>query len=141
MKKTLFAALIAVCMMIGTSAVAQQMNQNSKPKEKATPEQVAQRQTERMTQSLTLTEAQAKQIYALNLENAKAQQAQQDRMTAMRKAKVEKMKGILTEEQFAKWQEMRKARRHENRRDGMRSAECPKIQNCPQAPCNRKNKK
>lgn len=111
MKKRIFAVMMAVCMMIGTSAFAQQHG-SGESKQKATPEQVAQRRTEHMKKMVDLTDAQAKQIYNLNLETAKNKSADKEQMIVNRKAKMEKIKSILTPEQYSKWVEAQKTQRN-----------------------------
>ena len=59
-----------------------------------------------MKEKLALTDAQAKQIYSYNLQQIKEMQAVREQMRAARQAEAAKMKSILTEEQFEKWQEM-----------------------------------
>lgn len=110
MKKKIFAAVTALCLMAGTSVFAQQQNKPDAPKERPTAEQMAQRKTDRMTEQLKLTEAQAKQVYAINLAQIKEMIAQREKMEAARKAEAEKMKSILTTEQFVQWSQMQAPR-------------------------------
>ena len=82
--KTIFvSALMAVFMVCGAAA---QNNADqpcdSRPCERMmnmTPEQMAEKRTERLSRELTLTDAQAKQVYQLNLKDA--QNAVQHRKT------------------------------------------------------------
>lgn len=110
MKKKIFAVVTALCLMAGTSVFAQQQNKPDAPKERPTAEQMAQRKTDRMTEQLKLTEAQAKQVYAINLAQIKEMIAQREKMEAARKAEAEKMKSILTTEQFVQWSQMQAPR-------------------------------
>ena len=110
MKKKIFAAVTALCLMAGTSVFAQQQNKPDAPKERPTAEQMAQRKTDRMTEQRKLTEAQAKQVYAINLAQIKEMIAQREKMEAARKAEAEKMKSILTTEQFVQWSQMQAPR-------------------------------
>ena len=110
MKKKIFAAAMALCLMAGTSAFAQQQNKPEAPKERPTAEQMAQRKTDRMTEQLKLNEAQAKQVYAINLAQVREMIAQREKMEAARKAEAEKMKSILTTEQFVQWSQMQAPR-------------------------------
>ena len=130
MKKVL---LIAVA-FLGLQATAQQQNRERPNRERMermsdyTPEEMAELQTKKMTLHLDLTEAQQSKIYDINLTNAPVRKA---KMTAM-KAKKEsgdfvkptkeerlamvnakldrqiemkkKMKSILNDEQYAKWE-------------------------------------
>ena len=80
--------------------------------------------TEKMAAELQLSEEQKNQILALNLEQAKKRQAEMEREMAERKARAEEMKahqekikGILTEEQRTKWEEIKQEQR-EHRRPG-----------------------
>lgn len=98
---------MALCLMVGTSAFAQQ-NKPDAPKERPTVEQMAQRMTDRMTEQLKLNDAQSKQVYAINLAKVKEMQAQREKMEAARKAEAEKMKSILTTEQFMQWSQMQR---------------------------------
>lgn len=84
-------------------------------KERPTAEQMAQRRTERMTEKLNLSEKQSKQLYEVNLQDIKEMQAQAEQMRAYRKAQAEKMKGILTPEQFEQWKQMQGPRHGMNR--------------------------
>ncbi len=93
-----------------------------------TPEETANLQTKKMTLHLDLSEAQQKEIYAINLENATKRKKMMDtfrakkesgnmerpseeQRLAMKNAKLDhqiamkaKMKKILNEEQFDKWE-------------------------------------
>ena len=108
MKKNIFAVAAALCLLIGTGASAQNRNeqQSRMMKERPTAEQMAQRKADRLKEKLTLTDAQTKQVYELNLQQIKDMQAQREQMRAARQAETNKMKSILTPEQFAKWQEL-----------------------------------
>ena len=107
MKKHIFVAIAAACMMIGTGASAQnKQSQSRMMKERPTAEQVAQHQTARLKEKLALTDKQAQQIYDYNLQQVKELQKQREQMRAARQAEVAKMKSILTPEQFEKWQKL-----------------------------------
>ena len=101
MKKRIFAVAAALCLMAGTGAFAQEAKPAAAPKERPTVEQMAQRMTERMQKELKLTDAQAKEVYNLNFQQIKE---------AARKAEAEKMKSILTTEQFVQWSQMQAPR-------------------------------
>lgn len=113
--KKMIVAMAALMLMIGTGAEAQG-RKNDMRGEPPTPEQVAQKRTERMTRDLSLNEEQAKQVYNLTLEQARkgaqfrtqadaARAEHMERMKAAREAEATQMKTILTSEQYAKWQE------------------------------------
>lgn len=97
---------MALCLAAGTGAFAQNPKNQSKVAERPTVEQMAQRQTERMTKELGLNEQQAKEVYDINLAQVKQMQAQREQMRAARNAQAEKMKSILTTEQFVKWSQL-----------------------------------
>lgn len=148
MKKMIFAAFATLCLVAGTQVYAQEQPQQ--PAERPTAEQMARRMTDRMTERLKLTEAQAEQVYAVNLEQIQAMEAQREAMRKMRSEQAEKMKSVLTTEQFMEWSKMQ-APRHDGRRaPGMRrgapdGAKCCDNA-CPQMkkgdkPCPRKNKR
>lgn len=86
-----------------------------------TAEQKAELQTKKMTLQLDLTEAQQKQVYAVQLEMAKKRALMKEEKKAQKKetgfydkankrldhqiAHKERMKAILTEQQYEKWTE------------------------------------
>lgn len=142
MKKTLIATLMAVCLMVGSSAFAQDNAcKSATPKERPTAEQMAQRRTEHMTKALNLTEAQAKQIYQVNLEQAKAMDNQAQKVKKDKSAEQAKMKSILTEEQYTKWSQMQEQHRMgkpgeggpHGKMMGKPGMKCDSCANCPKA--------
>lgn len=112
--------------MISLSTMAQKRDG-----ERPTPEQRAKMSTEKMTEQLQLSEDQQKQILDINLEYAKKREAEmaerraaaeqrRSLMEAMRaelKAQDEQIQSVLTEEQRAKWEELKAERRSDRRRD------------------------
>lgn len=143
MKKQIFAAVTALCLMATTTLFAQESKPKAEPKTPPTAEQIAQRQTDRMTERLKLTEAQAKQVYELNLAQVKEMQAMREKMRAARKAEADKMKSILTTEQFMQWSQMQGPRPgqhgkapHMKGKKGQKQGDCPK--GCPRKDCPRK---
>ena len=96
----------AFCLMLGTGAFAQNGKQQGERRPMPTAEQMAQRKTDRMKEKLNLTDAQVEQVYAYNLQQIKEMETQRERMRADRQAEAEKMKSILTPEQYAQWQQM-----------------------------------
>lgn len=116
----------------------------------ATPEEMAEMQTKRLTLALVLDDKQQKEVYDMELANAKERKAQwakfaerrksgekpsEEELAAMRDsrkeryaamldkqiAQQEKMQKILNEEQFAKWREMKeKQKERMTSRDGKR---------------------
>ena len=123
--------IVVVMLAVGFSGLAQKGEGTlDSARKNLTSEQVATLQTKRMTLSLDLTEAQQSQVQALNLENAKMRKAKMEAFKA-KKADEEKkrptseeiyamqnerldhqiaqrnrMKEILSEEQFVKWEKM-----------------------------------
>lgn len=146
MKKKIFAALTALCLMAGTSVFAQTNKMQTTPRERPTVEQMAQRMTERMTKELKLSEAQTKQVYDVNLQQVKEMMAMREKMQAAKKAEAEKMNSILSTEQFMQWSKMqgpkfgdrdhgkREMMRRGDRKDAGCKGSCDK-------PCPHKDKK
>lgn len=90
--------------------VAAQQEKRTMP----TPEERAQKMTDRMAEKLTLTESQKKEIYTINLESAKKRQAEmeahkaeREAMQAEMKAQEEKIQQVLTEDQRKQWEEIK----------------------------------
>lgn len=106
MKKQIFAAAMALCLMAGTSAFAQKNEKAPQLKQMPTVEQMARKKTERMTRELNLTDAQAKKIYQLNYNEIEKMQAMRQQMREARNAEAEQMKSVLTTEQFVQWAQM-----------------------------------
>lgn len=133
MKKRIFAVAAALCLLAGTGAFAQDSKKAPMMKERPTAEQMAQRKTERMTEKLNLSEKQSKQLYEVNLQDIKEMQAQAEQMRAYRKAQAEKMKGILTPEQFEQWKQMQGPRHGMNRGPRMKDGRGDKAASAPPA--------
>ncbi len=89
--------------------------------------------TDRMTEALQLDEAQATQIYDLNLQRAQRMEEQRQQMQAARKAEAERMKSILTADQFAKWERMQGPKYGDHRRH--RPGD---MATCDSCPCDKK---
>ena len=142
MKKQIFAAAMALCLMATTTLFAQDPKSQAEPKTPPTIEQIAERMTQRMTEQLKLTEAQTKQVYELNLAQIKQMKAIREKMEAARQAQAEEMKKILSTEQFMQWSQMQGPRGERSGhgphmkpgKQGPHHADCPK--DCP-----RKNNK
>lgn len=84
-----------------------------RPDNNATPEQRAERQTTRLTESLKLTEDQKKQVYALNLDRAKemdalrgAENPDREKMRASMDKFNTDLAKVLTPEQQEKYKEL-----------------------------------
>ena len=145
MKKKIFAAAMALCLMAGTRAFAQDKKTAAAPRERPTTEQMAQRMTERMQKELKLTEAQAKEVYNVNFQQIKEMMAMREKMAEARKAEAEKMKSILTTEQFVQWSQMQAKRpggQHGHGPQMMHKGDRPKAgKECCNKPCPEKGKK
>ncbi len=104
-------------------------------KDQLTPEQMATLQTKKMTLALDLSSAQQKQIQEFHLENAKLRKEKMEAVKGKRKdlsseeryahqnerldhmiAQKEKMKKILNEDQFSKWEKEMSHRTHKGRK-------------------------
>lgn len=113
--------IIAAVLLVFTSLeVAAQQQKRAE----LSPEERAQRMTEQMASELQLTENQKSQILELNRAHAKKRHTEMEQEKAERKEKAEEMKAFqeqlkeaLTEEQRAKWEEL-KLERRQNRRPG-----------------------
>ncbi len=119
---------MTICLLAGTGAFAQQAKSTQNIKERPTVEQLAQQKTERMTERLKLTEAQAKQVYQINFNQIQSMQTQREQMRTARQAEAEKMKSILTTEQFMQWSQMQQGQQGGKR--GQMHAKHQGNQNC-----------
>ena len=126
--KKLIMATIAICTI--QIASAQGPNKNRKAMANLEPEEIATLQTKKMTLHLDLDDAQQDKIYEINLENAKMRKAKMEERKARREngdttkptkeerftmandmldhkiAVKAKMKEILNDEQYAKWEKI-----------------------------------
>jgi Spy/CpxP family protein refolding chaperone len=120
MKKWIYVTGLMV--MISLSTMAQRRGG-----ERPTAEEIATRSTEKMAEELTLTEAQKKQLLAINLEFAKKNEAERKAEMEARKAEMDarkvelkeqdsKIQAVLTDEQKAKWNEVKAERMDDPRR-------------------------
>ena len=112
MKKT-----IMICMLLAGMA-GTTFAQTQKPqveRTKITAEQRAERQTERLAKTLSLTDDQKKSMYEANLAAAKKMETQRDRnkeaWKAMREEREAQYKSILTAEQYQQYVQQRKEMR------------------------------
>jgi len=94
--------------------------QRGPQREATTPEQRAERMTERLAKELELTESQKDQINKINLENAQKrqvemearraeQQARRAEMQESMKAQSAQIEAVLTPEQRSKWSEIKES--------------------------------
>lgn len=141
MKKKIFAAFATLCLVAGAQVYAQEPPKAA-PAERPTVEQMARRMTDRMTERLKLTDAQAEQVYAVNLERLQTMAAQHKAMREAFQAQAEKMKSVLTTEQFMEWSKMQGPRHDGRRAPGMRrGAPDPDKKCCDKPCCPRKDRK
>ena len=134
MKKLLVIALALVTIQVS----AQEKREGRERKADFSPEEMAQLQTKQMTLDLDLTEEQQEQVGAINLENAIARKAKmearkskknteekpsKEEMLKMRNERLDaqielkrKMKNILNEEQYAKWEKKQDRKGHMQRK-------------------------
>ncbi len=95
--------LAALTVLLAGANVAAQERAGMERGERPSAEEVAKMRTQRMTEKLNLNPEQQKQIAQLNLEQARKAEARQ----AERQSMQERMKKILTPEQYAKWEQMK----------------------------------
>ncbi len=123
--------IVVLLCMVGMTALAQKGERHHRSAmHDMTPEQMATLQTKKMTLALDLTEAQQKQIQALNLENANMRKAAMEKRKAVKEddgakkpsseeryamknkqldnmiAHKAEIKEILSQEQYEKWEKM-----------------------------------
>ncbi len=136
---------LIVAILISCTAFSQQNDRQERMKKMmdASPEEMATLQTKRLTLALVLDEKQQKEVYELELAEAKERKANwQERAENMKGAKKtskadrkaiydtmlekqiahqEKMQKILSEEQFDQWRKMKaKQKQRMSMRDGKR---------------------
>lgn len=132
--KTLKATLISFLMIATVSAAFAQrpMHHANRGKQvqqcqQMTPEEMAAKRTAMMKETLGLTDRQEKQVYALNLENARQRAARMKANEKMRNecrqaretqmaANDAQMKNILTEQQYQTWQQCQMQRKDNMRK-------------------------
>ncbi|MBD3629580.1 DUF4890 domain-containing protein [Cyclobacterium sp.] len=126
MKKLLMISAVMIATLF-------QVNAQKERGRDISPENLADRMTERMSERLGLNELQQKEIHALHLEQAQkrknemeerkeAMEARRDAMKAERDAHEAKINQILTPEQQEKWEAMRQENR-QRINEGRRSPE------------------
>lgn len=113
--------IVAAALVLVSLQLSAQQERRTQP----TPEERAQKLTEKMSTELDLSEEQKDQILSLNLDQAKRRQDEIEQQAAERKARMEEMKAhqerikaILTPEQRAKWEEIRLEQREKRRPGG-----------------------
>ncbi|GGF32735.1 DUF4890 domain-containing protein [Echinicola rosea] len=114
MKKLLFAIALMTLTVLAADA------QQRKGRKDLSPDKMAERITEKMTEELSLNEAQQREVYDLNLQTTKErteamQESKEARQKMLKKMKADQEKHdqdlaeILTPDQMEKWKEYRKA--------------------------------
>jgi Spy/CpxP family protein refolding chaperone len=118
MKQWMIGAVVLTMISLGVAAQEQ--------RKISSPEDRAQRMTERMASELKLSEEQKQKVLAINLEHAKnraaemeKQRAEMEARKAEMKAQEEKIKEVLTEEQRKQWEQIKMDRKSERRPGGM----------------------
>lgn len=129
-------SILILVLFIGFNSFAQKGERKN-----LTPEQHATLSTKKMVLALDLNESQQTKIYNLNLENAKNRKAKMEEFKKLREsgetkklssedrynresamldqkiAQKEKMKAILSKEQFEKWEKMKHHQRGKNKKN------------------------
>lgn len=109
MKKFKMVGLLACMVLAGATVSAQSVEkQGRKGGEPLSATEMAEKRTARMTEALSLTEEQQKQVQQLNLECAQKAESRKAEMEAERT----KLREILTPEQYAQWEQMSKSGAH-----------------------------
>lgn len=118
MKNWIVGALLLSFVSLGVSAQEQ--------RKIPSPEERAQRMTDRMASELKLSEEQKQKVLEINLEHAKKRQAEMEKQRvqmetrkAEMKAQEEKINEVLTEEQRKQWEEIKMDRQPGRRPGGM----------------------
>ncbi len=118
--------LLLAALILGTTAImAQPGGQRN-----FDPEEMAKRQTAQLKEALDLNQDQEKKVYDLNLETGKEMRALREKnqgggweamredMTKIREGQDKKMKAILTDDQWVKYQKYQQERRERRRQGG-----------------------
>lgn len=106
MKRIKMAALAAGMLLTFTVSAQQEKKEMHRG---YNPEQVAEKMTQRMAKSLELTPEQVEQVHEANLKMAQKRQENHEEMKAYREQHKATMQKVLTEEQWEKHQQQRKA--------------------------------
>ncbi len=114
---------LVVMLMFGLFAVNSYAQTSDQTKTKKTPEQRAEKMAKKMQDKLGLTDSQYKSVYDLALTNANQRATMQSMDKETRKAEMKKMhdsnmsqmKSILSSDQMAKWQTIKKEHREKHK--------------------------
>lgn len=114
--------MIALALFLGVQAVsnAQEVHDRKGQHRNMTPEQRAEKQTERMQQDLQLTDAQKKAVYELNLQSAKEMkaartegaEANKEKFKAMHEQRDARLNAILSADQLKKYETIKAERKN-----------------------------
>lgn len=131
MKKLIFAAATALFLTVGQGLSAQEATPHAPAP--MNPEEMAKRRTEQMAEQLGLSKEQQEKVYQLNLqqmeqmakmrherkERKESDKADREKRMNELRAKQEQhaaqMKEILSEEQYAKWEQLQREQRDRHR--------------------------
>ena len=118
MTKSIFTSLLALVFIIAAGTMSAQTTDrfDRGERERLSPEQRAEKQTERMTKQLDLTEAQQAEVKRINEAFAKKQETHREDMRLTREAHKTALEQVLTAEQRKKAEALiaqRKAKREE----------------------------
>jgi len=134
--KTKKLLVILFAIMMGVS-VAAQANEGKHGKGHQTPEERAKKQTEMMKQQLQLNETQATQVEQINAKYAaqsdQLKQEVKDKMKAQGSQKNAELKAVLTPEQYAKLEQIRKDRKEQMKSKKEQMKKCMKDINATPA--------
>lgn len=109
--------LIMLVLVLATTIGYSQEKRTEKAKQNWTPEQMAEKRTNKMVSELSLTDAQKQRVHAMHLQKANERKAKMEargenaKREGMKKSDAEKtqykeqMKAILTDAQYAQWME------------------------------------
>ena len=118
--------IVAVLLVVGMTAFAQEKEGRRAGREKLTSEQKVDLQVKKMTKDLELNEKQAKEVRVLVTKEVAKREAKRAEMEALKTKKREQMKAqreaeqvalssdmkkILTPEQYAKWEKNREEKK------------------------------
>ncbi len=112
-RKEFLSILFAAFALVAAITVTAQPQGGQRPEgQQGTPEEMSKMMVERMTKELDLTEDQQTKIYDINLKFAEERESSGDtrpsreEMEAMREKMSAQVKGVLTDEQATKYDEM-----------------------------------
>ncbi len=117
--------VLVVATMVASSAYAQMPNGGGQRPDRSqfTPENMAKMQTDKLVESLKLSDEQAELVFQLNLANITEQTKLMEQMRKMQQGREaatdEAMKQILDESQYKKWAKQKKQQEQNRMNRGM----------------------